>query len=190
MTMRDHTAKRLEDVIYCYLGDARNNTGNSLLVTGALLGMDVRIAAPKDLWPSSEVQTMASKLAVESGARLHIVDDVGVGVEGADFLYTDVWVSMGEPVSDWKQRIDQLRAYQVNAATMKATGNPNVKFMHCLPALHNIDTELGKQIFTEFQLDALEVTEEVFESPASIVFDEAENRLHTIKAAMVAAIGD
>ena len=167
MTMRDHTAKRLEDVIYCYLGDARNNTGNSLLV-----------------------QTIASKLAVESGARLHIVDDVGVGVEGADFLYTDVWVSMGEPVSDWKQRIDQLRAYQVNAATMKATGNPNVKFMHCLPALHNIDTELGKQIFTEFQLDALEVTEEVFESPASIVFDEAENRLHTIKAAMVAAIGD
>jgi ornithine carbamoyltransferase len=190
MTMRDHAAKPLEDIVYCYLGDARNNTANSLLVTGALLGMDVRIAAPKDLWPSAAVQAIASKLAVSSGARLHIGDDVAAAVDGADFLYTDVWVSMGEPISDWKHRIDQLLAYQVNAATMKATGNPDVKFMHCLPALHNTDTDLGRRISAEFHLDALEVTEEVFESPASIVFDEAENRLHTIKAAMVASIGD
>jgi ornithine carbamoyltransferase len=190
MTMRDHTEKPLEAVAYCYLGDARNNTANSLLVTGALLGMDVRIAAPRDLWPSSEVQAIATKLAVESGARIHIGDDVAAGVGGADFLYTDVWVSMGEADSEWKDRIDQLLAYQVNAATMKAAGNPDVKFMHCLPALHNTDTELGRKISALYHLDALEVTEEVFESPASIVFDEAENRLHTIKAAMVASIGD
>jgi ornithine carbamoyltransferase len=190
MTMRDHTEKSLEAVTYCYLGDARNNTANSLLVTGALLGMDVRIAAPQDLWPSSQVQAIAAKLAVESGARIHIGEDVAGGVDGADFLYTDVWVSMGEADSEWKDRIDQLLAYQVNAATMKATGNPDVKFMHCLPALHNTDTELGQKISALYQLDALEVTEEVFESPASIVFDEAENRLHTIKAAMVASIGD
>jgi ornithine carbamoyltransferase len=190
MTMRDHTAKPLEEVAYCYLGDARNNTANSLLVTGALLGMDVRIAAPKDLWPSPEVQAIASRLAAESGARIHIGDDVASGVDGADFLYTDVWVSMGEPDSEWKDRIDQLLAYQVNAGTMKATGNPDVKFMHCLPALHNTDTELGRKISALYHQDALEVTEEVFESSASIVFDEAENRLHTIKAAMVASIGD
>lgn len=190
LTMRDHAHKPLDHVGYCYLGDARNNTANSLLVTGALLGMDVRIAAPKDLWPSSEVQTIASMLATESGARIHIGDNVDEGVRGADFLYTDVWVSMGESDLEWKARIDQLRPYQVNAATMKATANPNVKFMHCLPALHNTDTELGRRVAAEYHLDALEVTDEVFESPASIVFDEAENRLHTIKAAMVASIGD
>jgi hypothetical protein len=134
----------LDHIGYCYLGDARNNTANSLLVTGALLGMDVRIAAPKDLWPSPEVQAMASNLAAGSGARVHIGDDVADGVEGADFVYTDVWVSMGEPVSEWGDRIEQLLPYQVNAATMKATGNPGVKFMHCLPALHNTDTELGQ----------------------------------------------
>jgi ornithine carbamoyltransferase len=190
LTMRDHTDKPLGHVGYCYLGDARNNTANSLLVTGALLGMDVRIAAPKDLWPSPEVQAMASNLAAGSGARVHIGDDVADGVEGADFVYTDVWVSMGEPVSEWGDRIKQLLPYQVNAATLKATGNPDVKFMHCLPALHNTDTELGQKLAAEYHLDALEVTDEVFESPASIVFDEAENRLHTIKAAMVATIGD
>jgi ornithine carbamoyltransferase len=190
LTMRDHTDKPLERVAYCYLGDARNNTANSLLVTGALLGMDVRIAAPKELWPSSEVQTIASKLAAGSGALISISDDVALGVKGADFVYTDVWVSMGEPASDWMDRIDQLRAYQVNAAVMKASGNPEVKFMHCLPALHNTATDLGRKIYAEFHMDALEVTEEVFESPASIVFDEAENRLHTIKAAMVASVGD
>jgi ornithine carbamoyltransferase len=190
LTMRDHIDKPLDHVGYCYLGDARNNTANSLLVTGALLGMDVRIAAPRDLWPSPDVQAIASKLAAGSGARLHIGDDVAAGVEGADFVYTDIWVSMGEPVSEWKDRIHQLLPYQVNAATLKATGNPDVKFMHCLPALHNTDTELGKKLSAEYHLSALEVTDEVFESPASIVFDEAENRLHTIKAAMVATIGD
>jgi ornithine carbamoyltransferase len=190
LTMRDHIDKPLEHVGYCYLGDARNNTANSLLVTGALLGMDVRIAAPNDLWPSPEVRAMASNLAAGSGARIHIGDDVAAGVDGADFVYTDVWVSMGEPVSEWKDRIQQLLPYQVNAATLKATGNPDVKFMHCLPALHNTDTELGQKLAAEYHLNALEVTDEVFESPASIVFDEAENRLHTIKAAMVATIGD
>ena len=189
LTMRDHTDKPLDHVGYCYLGDARNNTANSLLVTGALLGMDVRIAAPKDLWPSPEVQTIASNLAAGSGARIHIGDDVARGVEGADFVYTDVWVSMGEPDSEWGDRIAQLLPYQVNAATLRATGNPDVKFMHCLPALHNVDTQLGQKIAAEYHLDALEVTEEVFESPASVVFDEAENRLHTIKAVMVATIG-
>jgi ornithine carbamoyltransferase len=190
LTMRDLIDKPLDHVGYCYLGDARNNTANSLLVTGALLGMDVRIAAPKDLWPSPEVQAIASNLAAASGARVHIGDDVADGVEGADFIYTDVWVSMGEPVSEWKDRIHELLPYQVNAATLKATGNPAVKFMHCLPALHNTATELGQKLSAEYHLDALEVTDEVFESPASIVFDEAENRLHTIKAALVATIGD
>jgi len=190
LTMRDHIDKPIEHVAYCYLGDARNNTANSLLVTGALLGMDVRIAAPKDLWPSPEVQAIASRLAAKSGARIHLGADVDKGVRGADFIYTDVWVSMGEPDSEWKDRIDQLQPYQVNETTMKATGNPDVKFMHCLPALHNTDTDLGRKISAEYHLDALEVTDEVFESPACIVFDEAENRLHTIKAAMVASIGD
>ena len=190
LTMRDHVRTPLERVGYCYLGDARNNTANSLLVTGALLGMDVRIAAPRDLWPTSDVQVMAIELAATSGARIHIGDDLLSGVKGADFLYTDVWVSMGEPASEWEQRITQLLPYQVNAAAMEATGNPDVKFMHCLPALHNTDTELGRQISDKWNLTALEVTDEVFESSASIVFDQAENRLHTIKAAMVASLGD
>jgi len=190
LTMRDHSDKPLEHVTYCYLGDARNNTANSLLVTSALLGMDVRIAAPKVLWPSAEVQAIASNLGARSGARIHIGDDVGEGVHGADFVYTDVWVSMGEPDTEWKDRIELLLPYQVNAATMNATGNPDAKFMHCLPALHNTDTDLGRKISALYHLDALEVTDEVFESPACIVFDEAENRLHTIKAAMVASIGD
>ena len=190
LTMRDHVDKPLDRVGYCYLGDARNNTANSLLVTGALLGMDVRIAAPRDLWPTSDVQLVAKELAASSGARIHIGAEVLAGVEGADFVYTDVWVSMGEPTSDWEKRITQLLPYQVNTATMEATGNPNAKFMHCLPALHNTDTELGKQIADRWNLTSLEVTDELFESPASIVFDQAENRLHTIKAAMVASLGD
>jgi len=190
LTMRDHAGKPLDQVGYCYLGDARNNTANSLLVTGALLGMDVRIAAPEDLWPSSDVQAIARGLAAQSGARVHIGADVGGGVDGVDFLYTDVWVSMGEPSTEWDARIEQLLPYQVNAEVIEATGNPEVKFMHCLPSLHNTDTEVGRQIFDRWKITALEVTEEVFESPASIVFDQAENRLHTIKAAMVATIGD
>ncbi len=190
LTMRDHCPKPLERVGYCYLGDARNNTANSLLVTGALLGMDVRIAAPEDLWPTSDVQIMAKELAAASGARIHIGDEVLDGVEGADYLYTDVWVSMGEPASEWEHRIDQLLPYQVNAAAMRATGNPDVKFMHCLPALHDTNSELGRQLSEKWNLSALEVTDEVFSSSASIVFDQAENRLHTIKAAMVASLAD
>ena len=190
LTMRDHTDKPLDRIGYCYLGDARNNTANSLLVTGALLCMDVRIAAPEDLWPSADVQTIARALAAESGARIHLGTDVRDGVEGADFLYTDVWVSMGEPASEWGPRITQLLPYQVTPATMAMTDNPDVKFMHCLPALHDTRTVLGRRLADAWHLDALEVTDEVFESPASIVFDQAENRLHTIKAALVASLGD
>jgi len=186
-TMRDHAGKPLEEVTLCYIGDARNNTANSLLVTGALLGMDIRLIAPADLLPTEPIQQTARDLARKSGARLHLgsVTDM---VEGADFVYTDVWVSMGEPTSAWKDRIDELLPYQVNATLLKATGNPAVKFMHCLPSLHNTDTELGHRLHHQCGVSALEVT--VFESPASIVFDQAENRLHTIKAAMVASIGD
>jgi ornithine carbamoyltransferase len=189
LTMRDHATKPLESVSYAYLGDARNNTANSLLVTGALLGMDVRICAPKLLWPSTEVQDIAQSLAKSSGARLTVTDDVAAAVEGVDFLYTDVWVSMGEPTEAWTARIDELAPYQINKTVMDMTGNPAVLFMHCLPALHNRDTEIGKMIFEKFNLSSLEVTDEVFESPASVVFDQAENRLHTIKAVMVATLG-
>ena len=189
LTMRDHSAKPLTDVCYCYLGDGRNNTANSLLVTGSMLGMDVRICAPHDLQPADSVQSLARSLAAASGARITVSADITAAVAGADFLYTDVWLSMGEPESDWDERIDLLLPYQVNAKVMAATGNPDVKFMHCLPALHNRDTEVGQRIYARRGLDALEVTEQVFESPASIVFDEAENRLHTIKATMIATIG-
>jgi ornithine carbamoyltransferase len=188
LTMRDHTNQPLEQVAYCYLGDARNNTANSLLVTGALLGMDVRVAAPETLWPSSDVQAMAHSLASESGTRITLTEDAPSAVRGSDFLYTDVWLSMGEPAEQWDARIDQLLPYQVNGTLMAATGNPGVKFMHCLPALHNTETAVGRQIFEKRGLAALEVTEEVFESEASIVFDQAENRLHTIKALMVATL--
>jgi ornithine carbamoyltransferase len=188
LTMRDHAAGPLGEVAYCYLGDARNNTANSLLVTGALLGMDVRIAAPEALWPSAEVQAIARGLAPGSGARITLTEDAATAVRGADFLYTDVWLSMGEPVEKWDARIDQLLPYQVNGALVQATDNPEVKFLHCLPALHNTETEVGRQIFAKRGLEALEVTEEVFESKASIVFEQAENRLHTIKALMVATL--
>jgi ornithine carbamoyltransferase len=190
LTMRDHSDKPLEELVLCYLGDGSNNSASSLLVTGALLGLDVRIAAPDSLLPSDGVQITAETLSRDSGARVRVGEEVASLVEGADFLYTDVWVSMGEPPSDWDKRIDLLLPYQVNAALMKATGNPAVKFMHCLPALHTTETEVGRQIHDKWGLSGLEVTDEVFESPASIVFDEAENRLHTIKAAMVATIGD
>ncbi|MGA2835675.1 MAG: ornithine carbamoyltransferase [Acidimicrobiales bacterium] len=189
LTMQDHATEPLDRVAFCYLGDARNNTANSLLVTGALLGMDVRIAAPEELWPSPEVQATARDLAAASGARIHIGAEVAPAVAGVDFLYTDVWVSMGEPASEWATRIEKLLPYQVNAGTVRATGNPDVKFMHCLPSLHNTDTDLGRKLHDTSGLSALEVTDEVFESPASIVFDEAENRLHTIKAVMVASLG-
>src|SRR5216683_5032514 len=190
LTMQDHASKPLTEVTYCYLGDGRNNTANSLLVTGALLGMDVRICAPEPLQPAPGVQDIARGLAASSGARMTVTADLAAAVAGADFLYTDVWVSMGEPAQEWDARIDMLLPYQVNAQTMAATGNAAARFMHCLPALHNTETEIGQQIYDRRGLDALEVTEEVFESPASVVFDQAENRLHTIKAAMVATAGN
>jgi ornithine carbamoyltransferase len=189
LTMRDHAGKPLSAVSYCYVGDGRNNTANSLLVTGALLGLDVRICAPEALWPAPEVQAIARGLATGSGASLAVTADVASAVKGADFLYTDVWLSMGEPPEEWDARIDLLLPYQVNAAVIAATGNPDVKFLHCLPALHNTQTRIGQQIYDKRGLTALEVTEEVFESPASVVFDQAENRMHTIKAIMVATIG-
>ena len=190
LTMRDHSDKPLEEVTVCYLGDARNNTASSLLVTGALLGVDIRLAAPESLLPSAEVREIAERLALSSGARITVTADHHEAVLGASFLYTDIWVSMGEPPSEWDERIDQLLPYQINTELIRATGNPDVKFMHCLPALHNTKTAVGRQIHDKWGLSALEVTDEVFESSASIVFDQAENRLHTIKAAMVATIGD
>jgi ornithine carbamoyltransferase len=189
LTMRQHTAKPLPEVAFCYLGDGRNNTANSLLVTGAMLGMDVRVCAPVPLLPSPRVQAIARGLAAGSGARLTLTDEVAAGVAGADFVYTDVWLSMGEPAGEWDRRIEQLIGYQVDSRVLAATGNADVKFMHCLPALHNRETEVGRQIYEKQGLEALEVTEEVFESPQSIVFDQAENRMHTIKALMVATIG-
>ena len=190
LTMLDHTDRPLAEITYCYLGDGRNNTANSLLVTGAMLGMDVRICAPAPLQPSAQVQDIAAKLAAGSGARLTVTADIPGAVECADYLYTDVWLSMGEPEAAWDERIDLLLPYQVNRGLLAATGNPAVKFMHCLPALHNRQTTLGKRLYDRRGLEALEVTEEVFESPASIVFDQAENRLHTIKAVMVATAGE
>ena len=189
LTMHDHAGKPLDAVTYCYLGDGRNNTANSLLVTGAMLGMDTRICAPAHLQPGADVQLIAKGLAAESGAQLTITADVATGVAGADFVYTDVWVSMGEPASAWDERIDQLIPYQVNAEVMAATGNPAAKFMHCLPALHDRETEVGQQLYERRGLAALEVTDDVFSSPASVVFDQAENRMHTIKAVLVATLG-
>jgi ornithine carbamoyltransferase len=190
MTMRDHASKPLTEVSYCYIGDGRDNVANSLLVTGALLGMDVRICAPWSLQPSERVQEIAGKLAAESGALLTVTADVLAAVAGTDFLYTDVWLSMGESATAWYERIHLLMPYQVNRYVIAATGNPAVKFMHCLPALHNRDTDTARRLYDRRRLTALEVTEEVFESPASIVFDQADNRMHTIKAVMLATAGD
>jgi ornithine carbamoyltransferase len=190
LTMTEHTYKDLPDIAYCYLGDARNNMGNSLMVGGCKLGMDVRLCGPKHQWPEEELVAQCREIAAETGARLTLTDEVAVGVKDADYLYTDVWVSMGEPESVWEERVGLLKPYQVNAEAMALTGNPDVKFMHCLPAFHNRDTEVGQEMYEKYGLDGMEVTEEVFESPASIVFDEAENRMHTIKAIMVATLGD
>ena len=189
LTMREHIRKPLREVSYAYLGDARYNMGNSLLVGGAKMGMDVRIVAPKALQPARELVEQCQAVARETGARITITDDVEAGVKGCDFVITDVWVSMGEPAEVWKERIDLLMPYQVNAALMAKTGNPACKFMHCLPAYHNLETKVGREVYEKFGLNGVEVTEEVFEGPASIVFDEAENRLHTIKAVMVATLG-
>jgi ornithine carbamoyltransferase len=189
LTMREHVDKPLDEMAFCYLGDARFNMADTYLVGAAKLGMDVRIASPQALWPSDEFTALAHKFAEESGASITITEDVAQAVKGCDVLLTDVWVSMGEPPEAWKERIELLTPYQVNAETMALTENPEVKFMHCLPAFHNTDTQVGKELYEQYGLEALEVTDDVFESPASVVFDEAENRLHTIKAVMVATLG-
>jgi ornithine carbamoyltransferase len=190
LTMTEHTYKDLPEIAYCFLGDARNNMGNSLMVGGCKLGMDVRLCGPKHQWPEESLVEQCKEIAAETGARLTLTDDVADGVKDADYLYTDVWVSMGEPESVWAERVGLLKPYQVNAEAMALSGNPDVKFMHCLPAFHNRDTEVGEEMYEKYGLNGMEVTEEVFESPASIVFDEAENRMHTIKAVMVATLGD
>ena len=188
LTMREHTTKPDGEIAFAFCGDVRNNMGNSLLVTGAMMGMDVRMVAPKALWNDETVIAKAHEIAAATGARITHTEDVSEGVSGVDYVYTDVWVSMGEPKDVWGQRIELLTPYQVNAAMMKATGNPDVKFMHCLPAFHDRNTAVGEQIYEQFGMDALEVTDEVFESAASIVFEQAENRMHTIKAVLVAAL--
>ncbi len=188
LTMREHGPRPLGETSFAYLGDARFNMGNSLMVGGALFGMDVRIVAPRALWPEGALVDRALQLATRTGGRITLTDDVHAGVRDVDFVHTDVWVSMGEPESAWSERIELLGDYQVNAAVMEATGNPDARFMHCLPAFHNRDTQVGEEVYRKFGLDGLEVTEEVFEGPGSIVFDQAENRLHTIKAVMVATL--
>jgi len=189
LTMMEHCDKPINQISFAYLGDARNNMGNSLLIGAAKMGMDFRSVAPKEVQPSADLVKKAQEIAKETGAKITITDDLKKGVKGCDFLYTDVWVSMGEPDEVWKERINLLKPYQVNKAAMEATGNPNVKFMHCLPAFHDKETKVGAEIYKKFGLDGMEVTDEVFESKASIVFDEAENRMHTIKAVMVATLG-
>ena len=188
LTMKEHINKPLSEVKFCYLGDARNNMGNSLMVGAAKLGMDFRAAAPIACQPAEELQAECHEIAAQTGAKITITEDVTIAVKDCDFLYTDVWVSMGEPDKAWQERIKLLLPYQVNTKAMKLTGNPDVKFLHCLPAFHNRDTKVGEQIYQKFGLEAMEVTEEVFESQASLVFDEAENRMHTIKAVMVATL--
>jgi len=190
MTMVEHSGRGPDGLRLCYLGDARNNVGNSLLVGGSKLGMDVRLCGPKTNWPEPDLVDRCRAWAEATGGRISLTDDVEEAVAGVDYLYTDVWVSMGEDASVWAERIEQLLPYQVNRKTLELTGNPEVRFLHCLPAFHNRDTTLGERIFQEFGLDGMEVTEEVFESEHSIVFDQAENRLHTIKAVMVATLAD
>lgn len=190
LTIMEHSDKPLNQVTLVYLGDARNNMGNSLMVGCAKMGMKFRAVAPKNLWPNEELVKTCEEIAKETGATITLTDDPVKGVEGADFLYTDVWVSMGEPEEEWEKRIKLMKPYQVNMEMVKNTKNPNVKFLHCLPAFHNRETTVGEEIFQKFGLEAMEVTDDVFESEHSIVFDEAENRLHTIKAVMVATLGD
>ena len=189
LTMREHSDKPLSEIKFAYLGDARNNMGNSLMVGASKMGMDFRAAAPAKFQPSKELQETCSKIALTTGAKLTITEDVAEAVKDCDFLYTDVWVSMGESTAVWQERIELLTPYQVNSTVMALTGNPKVQFLHCLPAYHNRETKTGEEIFQKFGIESMEVTEEVFESAASIVFDQAENRMHTIKAVMVATLG-
>ena len=190
LTMDEHSKKHITDVSYCYLGDARNNMGNSLMVGGAKMGMDVRLCAPKHIWPEESLVEQCRDIAVQTGAKITLTEDVGEGVKGVDYLYTDVWVSMGEPAEVWEERIRLLKPYQVNKKVVELTGHPRVKFMHCLPAFHNRETKVGEEIFQKYGMEGVEVTEDVFESEHSIVFDQAENRMHTIKAILVATLGD
>ncbi|MGM0505481.1 MAG: ornithine carbamoyltransferase [Bacteroidota bacterium] len=189
LTMMEHSDKPLHQVTFAYVGDARNNMGNSLMIGAAKMGMKFRSVAPKSVQPTDELVNQAKEIAKETGAEIIVTDNVEEGVKGCDFIYTDVWVSMGEPEEVWKERIELLKPYQVNKKMMELTGNPKCKFMHCLPAFHNRETKIGEEIYQKFGIESMEVAEEVFESPASIVFDEAENRMHTIKAVMVATLG-
>jgi ornithine carbamoyltransferase len=188
LTMKEHSDKPLSEIKFCYLGDAKNNMGNSLMVGAAKLGMDFRAAAPADCQPAIELQQLCREIAKETGAKITVTENIEKAVKDCDFLYTDVWVSMGEPDEVWEERIKLLLPFQVNKKVMELTGNKNVKFLHCLPAFHNRETKVGEAIYRKFGIEAMEVTEEVFESEASVVFDQAENRLHTIKAVMVATL--
>lgn len=188
LTMLEHAAKPLSDISFAFLGDARNNVGNSLLISGAMVGMDVRMVAPPSQHNAPEVVDQAQRIAAATGAKVTVTDDIAAGVAGVDFVYTDVWVSLGEPMHTWAERLDLLRPYQVNAELLAATGNPEVKFMHCLPAFHDLETSVGRSLHDEYGLDGIEVTHDVFESSASIVFDQAENRMHTTKAVLVATL--
>ena len=190
LTMTEHCSKPLHDIAYAYVGDGRNNMANSLLLVGAKLGMDVRIGAPKELWPTTEHIKMCEDFAKESGARITITDDPKKAVKGVDFIHTDVWVSMGEPIESWGERIDELMPFQVNAKLIAAAGNPRVRFMHCLPAFHNSETKVGAQIAAQYPAlkNGIEVTDDVFESPVNIAFEQAENRMHTIKAVLVSSL--
>ena len=188
LTMEEHSKKKLNKISFCYLGDARNNMGNSLMVGGAKMGMDVRLCAPKENWPDETLVKKCKSIAKETKAKITITEKVKDGVKGVDFLYTDVWLSLGEPAEKWEERIKLMKPYQVNMDFIKLTGNPKVKFLHCLPAFHNRETKVGEEIYQKYGLDGMEVTEDVFESKHSIVFDQAENRLHTIKAVMVATL--
>lgn len=190
MTMREYSDKPVHEIKYAYVGDTRSNMGHSLMIVGCLMGMDVRIAGPKELWPSQEYQEIARRLEAKYGAKLTITDNARDAVKGVDFIHTDVWVSMGEAKEVWADRIKLLKPYQVNGELMKAAGNPRVKFMHCLPAFHNLETKVGREMHEHFGINGIEVTEEVFESEQNIAFEQAENRLHTIKAILVATIGD
>jgi len=189
LTMMEHTDKPPHQVAFAFAGDARNNMGNSLMVGAAKMGMDFRAVAPKSMWPEDELVKECKAIAQQTGAKITLTENVDEGVKGVDFIYTDVWVSMGEADEVWKDRIKMMLPYQVNASMMAKTGNPKTKFMHCLPAFHNRQTIVGEEIYQKFGVEAMEVTDEVFESENSVVFDEAENRLHTIKAVMVATLG-
>lgn len=190
LTMHEHCNKPLDQISFCFLGDAGNNMGDSLMIGAAKLGMDVRLCAPQSCWPKQQIVDYSHAIAAETGASVTLTEDIDLAVKGCDFIYTDVWVSMGEPEEKWAERIEMLLPYQVNSGVMEKTGNPNVKFMHCLPAFHNTETSVGKKIQQAFGLDCMEVTDDVFESAASIVFDQAENRMHTIKAVLVATLGN